>query len=144
MAGAPGSDGRKVGAGERISADERRRFSCLGIGRRIDQRNAASTDLSCPWIAWRRLSVQRQPQDLAYRLIGILRGREALAIAHGEEERFAVRRKKRSGRRPAALARGHLAPQHLEVIQPRLIAVQYQLTSPPWPGRRHSHRARHR
>ena len=70
-------------------------------------------------IARRRLAVERQPQDLAKRLIGILRGRHALAIAARQEEVAAVRRKCDCRADLSAPAFGHLAPQHFQSLQAR-------------------------
>ena len=60
-------------------------------------------------------AVQRQVQDLAYRLVRILGRREALAVANREEQRLAVGREGNCAAFLAALALGHLMPQHLEL-----------------------------
>ena len=95
--------------------------------RRIDQGNGGGAGFALHRIAGRGFAVQRQPQDLAFRLVGILGGGEALAVAHREEEVVAVRREGDLRACLAALAPGHLAPQHLEPVQPGPLAVQHKL-----------------
>ena len=84
---------------------------------RIDQRNGGRAGLAEVGIAGGGFAVQRQAQDLADGLVRILRGGEALAVANREEQILAVGREGDRAAFLAAPALGHLAPQHLEVLQ---------------------------
>ena len=84
---------------------------------RIDQGNGGSAGFAEVGIAGGGFAVQRQAQDLAFGLVRILGGGEALAVANREEQILAVGREGDLRAFLAALALGHLAPQHLEVFQ---------------------------
>ena len=126
------SDGRQVRAGEGVGADHRRGLRRFGIRGRIDDRHAGRAGLAGHRIARRGLAVQRQAQDLAQRLVGILGRRHALPVADGQEQVLAVRGKGDCGAELAALAALAVAPDHLQVFQARRVSSQRQ----PGPGQR--------
>src|SRR5579859_7809180 len=70
---------RQIRAGESIGAYHLRGLSGLGIAGRIDQGNVGGAGLAEVGIATGWFAVQRQPQDLAFGLVWILGGGEALA-----------------------------------------------------------------
>src|SRR5690242_5442 len=108
---------RQVGSRKRIGGDYRRSFGGLGVTRRIDQGDGGRAGLSEVRITRRRFAVQREPQDLAFRLIRILSGSHALAIANRKEEIVAIGRECDGRAFLAALAARDLSPQHLEVLE---------------------------
>ncbi len=71
-AAGPGFSRRQISAWERIGAHHRRSFRGFGVFGRIDQRNRFRARFAEVRIAWGRFAVQRQPQDLAFRLVWIL------------------------------------------------------------------------
>ena len=94
-------------------------FASFRIARRIDQRHARRAGLAGHRIARRGLAVERQAQDLAELLVGILGGRHALAIADRQEQVLAVGREGDLRAELSAPALGHLAPQHLQPVEAR-------------------------
>ena len=143
-AAGPGFRGRQVGAGKGIGADHLRRLGGFGVAGRIDQRNGGRAGLAEVGIAGGGFAVQRQAQDLAYGLVRILGGSEALAVANREEQILAVGREGDLPRLP-----GRLCPWASGATAPRSFPVwpTWRWRSAwrgPAPGRRHSHPARHR
>ena len=110
MSAGPGFSRREVGAWEGISAHHLRGLCGFGVTGRIDQGNGGRAGLAEVGIAGGGFAVQRQSQDLAFGLVWILGGGEALAVAHRQEQMLAVGREGDLPAFLAALALGHLAP----------------------------------
>ena len=105
------SDGVRFGPGQRNSASLG--VLCrLGILGRVGDRHRRALRFVPPSDCRRRLSVERQVQDLAERLAWILRRREALALAAAQEQRLAVRREGDDRSELPALPAGRIAPEH--------------------------------
>ena len=77
-------------------------------------------------VARRGLAVERQPQDLADRRVGILRRRHALAIADRQEQVLAVGRKGDLGAELTTTPLRHVTPQHLQSLEARRVLAQGQ------------------
>src|ERR1017187_6494855 len=97
MTGSPGFRRSEVRPGKRVRAYHGRGLGQLGVARRINHGNAGRADLAGLWVAGRRFSIERQAQDLAQRLVGILGGGHALPVADRQEEILLVLRE-RDGR----------------------------------------------
>src|SRR5688572_5515260 len=119
MAGRPGFCWCEIRPLEGIRADDWRRLGQFRVPRRINQRHARGAGFSSHWITRSRLTVEREPQDLAERLIRILSGRHALSITGRKEQVLAVGRKRDRGAELAASPLRHLTPQHLQVFETR-------------------------
>src|SRR6185312_6483929 len=88
---------------------------CGGVGR-FDRRGGG---VSCARIAGRRLTVEGQVKDLSERLARVLRRREALPLARGQEQRLSIWREQDDPAELAALAAGRVALDDLEVLERR-------------------------
>src|SRR5262249_19731745 len=108
---------RQIRVGERVGADDRRGLGRFRIARRIDQESTERALLSGHRVAGSGLAVERQAQDLAERLVGILRGRHPLAIADRQKQVAAVGRKGDLGAELAAAALRHLTPEYLQSLE---------------------------
>src|SRR5215467_8259361 len=119
MTGAPGFRRRQVRSWKSIGADHLRVLGGFSVTGRIDQRNGGSAVLAEVGISRSGFAVQSQTKNLAFGLVGILSGSEALAVAHREEQILSVGREGNLRAFLAALALGQLTPDHLEVLQSR-------------------------
>ncbi len=132
VAGAPGLRRRQVRPGEGVGPDHRRGLGRFRVGRRVDHRHARRADLSGHGVAGSRPAVQREVQDLAQRLVGILGGGEALTVADRQVQGPAVGREGDLRPELAALAALAVPPDHLQAVQARGALAEGQ----PGPGQR--------
>jgi len=126
MPGAPRLGRREVrpGPGKLATGS---RLGGFRVARRIGDRHHGRPQLACPGISGRRLSVERQVEDLAERLARVLRRREALPFARAQEQRLAVRRKCDDRAELPALTAGRIVPQQLRALEPRAFGVSDEL-----------------
>src|SRR5690606_20896172 len=89
------------------------------VARRIDHGDGRGDGPARHRIVGRRLAVEGEMEDLAGRLVRILRGKEALALARAQEQRPAVGREGDDRAEMAARAPGQLPPEHAEILDPR-------------------------
>jgi hypothetical protein len=96
-----------------------RRLRLLRILGRVGDDDGRRAGLPGPRISRRRLSVERQVQDLAEGLAHVLRGREALPLARTQEQRFAIRSERDDSSELPASASRRIVPKHPQPIEPR-------------------------
>ncbi len=114
---APGLRRRQIRSREGVGSNHRCALGCLGVLRRLDDIDCGRASLPCHRIARSRLPIQRQVQDLAQWLIGILGRGHALAVAGTQKQGFAVGCKGDRSAKLPALAPLSIAPDHLESFQ---------------------------
>ena len=117
----------QVGAGKGVSAYDRGSLRGFGVRRRVDDGHSGRAGFACHGIAGGWFAIERQPQDLAERLVGILGRRHALPVANGEEEILAVGREGDLRAELSALASLAVAPDDLEPFEARRIVADLQL-----------------
>src|SRR5271163_1130026 len=83
VSAAPGLRRRQVGSGEGIGSDDWSSLGRFRILRWVDYGHAGRALLAGHRITFSRLAIQRQAQNLAQWLVGILSRRHALPIANG-------------------------------------------------------------
>ncbi len=71
---------RQVWSGEGVRSHHRGRLRRFGIRGRVNHRHARGAGLSRHGVAFGRFAIQRQAQNLAQRLVGILGRRHALPV----------------------------------------------------------------
>ena len=134
VSGGPGLRRRQVRAGKGIRSHDGGGLRGFGILRRVDDGHTGRAGFAGHRIARGRLAIERQAQDLAEWLVGILGWRHALPVADGEEEIFAIRRKGDRCAELSALASLAIAPDHLEFLKARRILADLQLAPVQAPG----------
>src|SRR5262249_23634515 len=117
--GGPRFGRRQVGRGERVGADHFRLLRGLCVIGRIDQGHARRARLALHRIPRGWLAIERQTQDLAEHLIGILRRCKALTLTDCEIEILAVWRESDLSAELATLALWHLTPEDFESLEAR-------------------------
>ena len=96
------------------------------ILRWINHRHAGRANLPLHGIAFGRLPIQRQPQNLAQRLVRVLGRRHPLTIAHRQKQILAVRRKGDLRTKLSAFAPLPVAPNHLQIVEARRVRSDRQ------------------
>src|ERR1019366_276643 len=117
MSGGPGFRRGEVRPGKRVGAYHWRGLGELCVAWRIDHGNTRRADLAGLWIAGRRFAVERQTQNLAQRLVGILDGCHALTVADRQEEILAIGRECDRGAELSAATALAVAPDDLELLE---------------------------